>query len=108
MGVDRMGLFSRKPKLAAYEVDASFTGPKFTYEGKTYDLDAYVRSRDLDLRGRINNDHIQATKNYKKAQDAYYKNKNAITYIEYTLGKQLFDGAEKLKVSALDVANNSK
>ena len=102
-----MGLFSKKPKLSAFEVDASFTEPTFTYEGKTYDLNAYVKSRESELRLKLSGDHVKTVKNYKKAQDAYNKNNNAITYIEYTIGRQLFDGEEKLKVNALDVANHS-
>ncbi len=102
-----MGLFSKKPKLAAFEVDETFSGPSFKYEGKTYDLDAYVKSRESELRVKLNDDHVKTVKNFKNAQDTYNKNKNAITYIEYTIGRQLFNGEEKLKVNALDVANNS-
>ena len=102
-----MGLFSKKPKLSAFEVDASFSGATFTYEGKVYDLDAYVKSRGMDLRDQLKGNHVKTVKNYKSAQEAYNKNKNVITYIEYTIGKQLFNGEEKLKVNALDVKNNS-
>ncbi|MFR7991387.1 MAG: hypothetical protein ACLU61_00345 [Lachnospiraceae bacterium] len=101
-----MGLFSKKPNLSSFEVDASSSVPKFKYEGKTYDLDAYVKARELALREKLNSDHIKTVKNYKKAEKEYLKNKNAITYIEYNIGKQLFDGAEKLTVKAIDVINN--
>ncbi len=102
-----MGLFSKKPKLDKFLVDESADVAKFTYEGKTYDLDAYVLAREIELRAKFNNDHIKATKNYKKAQEAYYANKNAISYIEYSIGKQLFNEVDKVKINALDVKSNS-
>lgn len=102
-----MGLFKKKDNLAAFEVQESDNVEKFSYNGKFYNLQAYVTARESAVRAAVNNDHVKTVKNYKKAEKAYVKNKDAVTYIEYALGKQLFNGAEKIKISSLDVKNNT-
>lgn len=97
-----MGLFKRD-KLAAFEVQEESDVEKFSHNGKFYDLQAYVKSRELALRNKIMEDHVKTIKNRQKTEKEYVKDKNAVTYIEYAMAKQLVDRAEILKVSAVDI-----
>lgn len=97
-----MGLFKRD-KLAPFEVPEDSDVEKFSYNGKFYDLQAYVKARELALRNKIMEDHVKTIKNRQKAEKEYVKDKNPITYIEYSMAKQLVDRAEILKVSAVDI-----
>ena len=101
-----MGLF-KKDNLSPYEVSADDKVEKFEYNGKYYDIVRYVKQCEADLRLKTNSDKVKIGKNAKKTEKKYLSNKNAITYIDYAIGKQLADGAEVLRVSAVDVKNNT-
>ena len=77
------------------------------YNGKYYDIVRYVKQCEADLRLKTNSDKVKIGKNAKKTEKKYLSNKNALTYIDYSIGKQLADGAEVLRVSAVDVKNNT-
>lgn len=101
-----MGLF-KKDNLSAFEVQEDDNKvEKFSQNGKFYNLPAYVKSREAQLRNSIQSDHVKTIKNYMKAEKQYIKKKDAVSYIDYAMAKQLKDGAEVLKVSAVDIKNN--
>lgn len=100
-----MGLF-KKDNLSAFEVQEDDKVEKFSQNGKFYNLPSYVKSREAELRNAIQSDHVKTIKNYMKAEKQYIKKKDAVSYIEYSLAKQLKDGAEVLKVTAVDIKNN--
>lgn len=104
-----MGLFSKKPKLDNYLVDANENVEKFTVDGKTYDLERYVKFREADLRMEFEGNPVKIGKNQDKTKKAWLKDKtDVIAYIEFAIAKQLAEGAEKCRVSAVDVKNNTQ
>lgn len=99
-----MGLFGKKYPLAPYEVSADDKADKFTYNGKFYDLDRYVKQCEADLRLKTNSDKVKIGKNLKKTEKAYLADKGSVVkYIDYEIAKQLADGQESLKVSVADI-----
>lgn len=102
-----MGLFSKKTKLDQYEVSENENVEKFTQDGKVYDLERYVKFREAQLRMDFEGNPVKIGKNQDKTKKAYLKKKDALTYIEFAIAKQLAEGAEKCRVSAVDVKNNT-
>lgn len=102
-----MGLFSKGPKLDQYEVSENENVEKFTHNGKVYDLERYVKFREAQLRMDFEGNPVKIGKNQDKTKKAYLKNKDALSYIEFAIAKQLAEGAEKCRVSAVDVKNNT-
>lgn len=104
-----MGLFSKKPKLNSYEVSENDTVEKFVVDGKFYDLERYVKFREADLRMEFEGNPVKIGKNQDKTKKAWLKDKqNPVAYIEFAIAKQLAEGAEKCRVSAVDVKNNTQ
>ncbi len=103
-----MGLFSKKSKLSNYEVSADEKVEKFTQDGKTYDLERFVKFREAELRMEFEGNPVKIGKNEKKTKKIYLKKKTPVSFIEWKIAKQLAEGAEKCHVSAVDVKNNSE
>ncbi len=100
----KMGLFGKKYPLAQYEVGADDKVDKFTYNGKYYDLNAYVKQCEADLRFKTNSDKVKIGKNMKKAEKDYLSDKGSVVkYIDYEIAKQLADGQETMHVSVADI-----
>lgn len=102
-----MGLFSKKPKIDQFEVGADENVDKFTLDGKTYDLERYVKFREAQLRMDFEGNPVKIGKNQVKTKKVYLKKKDVLSYIEWAIAKQLAEGAEKCRVSAIDVKNNT-
>lgn len=102
-----MGLFSKKSNLSNYEVSADDKVDKFSQDGKYYDLERFVKFREAELRMDFEGNPVKIGKNQDKTKKVYLKKKDALSYIEWSIAKQLAEGAEKCKVSALDVKNNT-
>lgn len=102
-----MGLFSKKTKLGNFEVSENENVEKFTQDGKFYDLERFVKFHEADLRIECEGNPVKIGKNEKKAKKAYLKKKTPVSYIEWAVAKQLAEGAEKCRVSAVDVKNNT-
>lgn len=102
-----MGLFSKKTNLDQYEVSGNENVEKFTQDGKVYDLERYVKFREAQLRMDFEGNPVKIGKNQDKTKKVYLKKKDALSYIEFAIAKQLAEGAEKCRVSAVDVKNNT-
>jgi len=99
-----MGLFGKKYPLAPYEVEKDSKVDKFTYNGKTYDLDRYVKQCEADVRLKTSSNKVKIGKNLKKAEKAYLADKSSVLkYIDYEVAKQLADGQEKMNISVADI-----
>lgn len=99
-----MGLFGKKYPLEPYEVSSDDKVDKFTYQGKYYDLNRYVKQCEADIRLKTKSDKVKIGKNMKKAEKEYLADKSSVVkYIDYEVAKQLADGQETMKISVADV-----
>lgn len=99
-----MGLFGKKYPLAKYEVSQDEKVDKFTYQGKTYDLDRYVKQCEADVRLKTSSNPVKIGKNLKKAEKDYLADKSSVVkYIDYEVARQLADGQEKMNISVADI-----
>ncbi|MCI8373413.1 MAG: hypothetical protein HFH28_11755 [Clostridiaceae bacterium] len=102
-----MGLFSKKSDLDNYEVNESDKVEKFSQNGKFYDLENYVKYREARVRTDCEGNKVKIGKNQDKTKKVYLKKKDPVSYIEWSIAKQLAEGAEKCRVTALEVKNNT-
>lgn len=99
-----MGLFGKKYPLAQYEVSPDDKMDKFTYQGKTYDLDRYVKQCEADVRLKTSSNQVKIGKNLKKAEKDYLADKSSVVkYIDYEVARQLADGQEKMHITVADI-----